>query len=364
MPKNLSKRCILITILFLLVAVTTCFAHRPQDPAHQTYSVGDLTLENGQVIKDFSISFVTHGTLNQDKSNAILMTSSYIGNHHRVDFLIGPGKALDTDKYFIICTDAIGNGLTTSPSTSKTQHGMAFPRFSLRDMVASQHKLVTEHFGIKHLVAVTGASMGGMQSLQWGVSHPGFMDNIIALTPAARCPAWTAGVLDVVVKAMMLDPAWNNGAYTDNPEQAARLRTDITLSLTASTPDAVKEAFRDNPKDFLKAMKTLANAQLAFDVNDSIYQAWAIIDFSIGDTPGYGGDYYKALQGIKAKTILLTAPLDILVPVDEAMEAARYIPGAVYIQIPSVQGHFAATTKVAADVKFMNEKIGEFLKKY
>ena len=78
-------------------------AHTPEQPPHQTYTEGDLKLESGEVIKDFSISYVTHGNLNEKKNNAILMTSSIAGNHHRIDFLIGPGKALDTNKYFIIC---------------------------------------------------------------------------------------------------------------------------------------------------------------------------------------------------------------------------------------------------------------------
>ena len=102
-------------------------AHGPNQPPHQLYRLGDLALESGEVIKDFSISYVTHGTLNANNSNAILMVTAISGNHHRLDFLIGPGKALDTKK--IICTDAIGNGLTTSPSNSATQPRMKFPKF-------------------------------------------------------------------------------------------------------------------------------------------------------------------------------------------------------------------------------------------
>jgi homoserine O-acetyltransferase len=108
-------------------------AHRPGGPPHQLYQIGDFKLESGEVIKDFAISYVTHGTLNARKSNAILMVTVLSGNHHRLDFLIGPGKALDTSKYFIVATDAIGNGLTTSPSNSKAQPRMKFPRFAMRD---------------------------------------------------------------------------------------------------------------------------------------------------------------------------------------------------------------------------------------
>jgi homoserine O-acetyltransferase/O-succinyltransferase len=129
--------------------------------------------------------------LNAEKSNAVLMVTAISGNHHRIDFMIGPGKALDPDKYFIICTDAIGNGLTTSPSNSKTQPRMQFPKFVIRDMVQSQYRLLKEKFGIEHLVAVIGPSMGGMQTLQWGVSYPDYMDSLVAMVPLAKTPGWT-----------------------------------------------------------------------------------------------------------------------------------------------------------------------------
>jgi len=168
-------------------------AHGPNDPPHQLYAPGDLTLESGEVIRDFQISYVTHGKLNEGKSNAILMVTAISGNHHRIDFLIGPGRAIDTNRYFVVATDAIGNGLTTSPSNSKTQRGPAFPKFSIRDMVQSQ-KALLDHLGIPHVVAVAGASMGGMQVLQWGVSHPQFMDALVALTPMARTAPWAIAV--------------------------------------------------------------------------------------------------------------------------------------------------------------------------
>ena len=112
-----------VALLVLLFRSAVALAHGPDQPPHQRFEEGDLKLESGEVVKDFAISYVTHGTLNANKNNAILMTSSIAGNHHRIDFLIGPGKALDTNKYFIIATDAIGNGLSTSPSNSKSQPG-------------------------------------------------------------------------------------------------------------------------------------------------------------------------------------------------------------------------------------------------
>src|SRR5262245_34599342 len=201
-------RTVTISAVALLLVGGISAANTPSQPPHQLFNEGDLKLESGEVIKDFSISYVTHGTLNAKKSNAILMVTAVGGNHHRIDFMIGPGKALDPDKYFIICTDAIANGLTTSPSNSTAHPRMKFPRFTIRDMVTSQHRLLTEHLGINHVVAVIGPSMGGMQTLQWGVSHPDFMDSLVAMVPLARTPAWTVTVLEASRKAIMLDPAW------------------------------------------------------------------------------------------------------------------------------------------------------------
>src|SRR5262249_9129972 len=104
-------RLTVLTGTALLVVAMPARAHTPSQPPHQLFNEGDLKLESGEIIKDFSISYVTHGTLNANKSNAILMVTAISGNHHRIDFMIGPGKALDPDKYFIIATDAVANGL-------------------------------------------------------------------------------------------------------------------------------------------------------------------------------------------------------------------------------------------------------------
>src|SRR5258705_4271062 len=144
-PKETAMRSVALIAIVAgsWLCASVALAYRPDQPPHQQYRIGDLTLESGEVIKDFAISYVTHGTLNAQKSNAILMVTAISGNHHRLDFLIGPGKALDTSKYFVVATDAIGNGLTTSPSNSQAQARMAFPRFLMRDMVTSHHTLIT-----------------------------------------------------------------------------------------------------------------------------------------------------------------------------------------------------------------------------
>ncbi len=337
-------------------------AHGPNDPPHQLHQIGDFKLESGEVIRDFAISYVTHGRLNEKKSNAVLMVTAISGNHHRIDFLIGPGKAIDTDKFFVVATDAIGNGLTTSPSNSKTQHGPAFPAFTIRDMVQSQ-KLLLDHLGIGHVIAVAGASMGGMQVLQWGVSHPAFMDSLIALTPMARTAPWSIAVNEATRKALMADAAFNGGNYQKQPELGWRARADVLQVLATRSPEALRAMF-PNPPDVLAWIKDQEDAVLksGFDANDWIAQTRAYDAHNVGTTPGFGGDHLKALAGVKAKTLIVTGgQLDLYNPVEEAQEAARYIPDARLVAIPSVQGHVAASPAKAADVEFMNRTVRDFL---
>lgn len=353
---------LLSTCVFALVPLAAPAQNVIVSPDQQLFSEGDLKLESGQVIKNFRISYNTHGTLNADKSNAVLMTSAIGGNRHRIDFLIGPGKAFDTARYFVICTDAIGNGQSTSPSNSVEQHGTAFPRFTIRDMVESQYELVTRHFGITHLAVVTGASMGGLQTLQWAVSHPTMMGRVVAMTPLAHTPAWTREVTHALRMALMLDPAYDHGHYTKQPEAGWRLQAALFDGLITRTPLGIDTLF-PNPADAVAFQKKLEDDRVAsgFDANDWIWQSYAFDGHNVGDTKGFHGDYKAALASIKAKTIILQAGLDLLNPADEGQAAAKAIPGAIHVTIPSAQGHLAASAFKSADSDFLNRTISDFL---
>jgi len=357
------SRLTVLTGTALLVVTMAARAHTPSQPPHQLFNEGDLKLESGEVIKDFSISYVTHGTLNANKSNAILMVTAISGNHHRIDFMIGPGKALDPDKYFIIATDAIANGLTTSPSNSMAQPRMSFPKFTIRDMVESQYRLLKDKFGIEHLVAVVGPSMGGMQTLQWGVSHPDMMDGLVAMVPLAKTPAWTVAVLETTRRAIMLDPAWNGGNYTAIPDKGVRLWRDILNLLAARTPDMYQAQFK-NGTDVLPWMTQQEDAVMkAFDANDWIYQTWAYEKHDVGTTPGFNGDTEKALGSIKAKTLILTGTKDLLNPESEPKSVASSIKDVRVTTISpgTVTGHASAGGGFPTDVEFLNHEAKGFL---
>ena len=182
----------------------------------QTCQLGDLALESGAVVPNFRMTYITHGSLDPDKGNAILSIHGLRGNRDSQSFLAGPGKALDTNTYFIVQPDTLGvasldPNATTSPSRSGMN--MQFPRFTIRDMVKAEQRMLTECLGIRHLVAVTGISMGGIEAMQWAVSFPDFMDAVIPVVPQAHSNRQANFIWEAARQAIMLDQVARRGVF-------------------------------------------------------------------------------------------------------------------------------------------------------
>lgn len=331
------------------------------DAPHASAALGDLDLESGERILDYRQSYVTHGTPDAARSNAILVCASLTGTHHRLDFLIGPGKALDPARWFVVATDPIGNGLSTSPSSSARQPRMRFPRFGIRDMVSAQRRLLSR-LGIDRVHAVVGASMGGMQALQWAVSHPGFARTIVAMTPMAKTSPWAAMVTQTARACLMADPAWTGEGFDGVPERGWRAYAGLMNALATRTPGAVERAVQGAASATAWFEDTVTKHRaLDFEAHDYLYQSWAYEAHDVGRTAGFGGDTRAALGSIQARSLLLAPPLDLFNPAHAAREAAAAIPGARFVEIPSIQGHQAATRTDPADADFLNRTIATFL---
>jgi homoserine O-acetyltransferase/O-succinyltransferase len=147
-----------------------------EDGAQRFAEFGDFKLHDGGVIHEFRLGYRTLGKLNSGKSNAVLWPTWIGGKSQDLLLFIGPGNVVDTNKYFVVLVDAIGNGVSSSPSNSKRQPLMKYPKFTIRDMVEAEHRLCTDLLYLPHLRAVLGISMGGMQAFEWVVTYPDFMD--------------------------------------------------------------------------------------------------------------------------------------------------------------------------------------------
>ncbi|MCP4620825.1 MAG: alpha/beta fold hydrolase [Bradyrhizobium sp.] len=324
------------------------------DQPHRKVELGDFALESGEVIRNFEISYVTHGTLAPARDNAILVLTAIGSIHHRLDFLIGPGRPLDPARHFIVCADAIGNGMTTSPSNSQTQPDLRFPRFAIRDMVSSQQKLL-DALGIRRLAAVVGASMGGMQALQWGVSAPDRMRSIVALVPMARTRPWAAAMNEVARRILMADAGWPSGPYGAGFDAwAAQSRV-----ITNRTPLAL-EPGRADGVPALVADAVAAARRAGPDPVDWVYQSFAYDAHDVGTTPGFGGDAVAALRSIRAPVLLLVPELDLYNPVEDAIEAAEHISNATLLRVAGHAGHAVAADS-SPQVAEVRRAIDEFL---
>ena len=327
------------------------------DRPHQSASIGDLPLEDGGVLRDCRVTWVEHGERNAEGDNTVLACCAIGSTHHRLDFLIGAGRALDPARFHVVVIDALGNGLSSSPSNSRVQPGREFPPITIRDMVESQRRLL-DSMGVGPLHAVVGASMGGMQALQWGVSHPARVGRIVAMTAMARTSRWSQLVNELSRRALFEDEELTRPRERHS---AMRLWAPLTQLVIPSTPEAT-ERFADRAA-LLREIASLEEKLVRHgpDPWDWACQTRAYDAHDVGTTPGFDGDTDEALRSIDAATLLLTPPLDLYNPTGASHDMAPTIPRAELIEIPSDRGHRAATESRAEDADFLNRVVGEFV---
>ena len=204
----------------------------------------ELRLESGRILGPIEIAFETYGTLNEERSNAILVTHAWTGSAHLAgrysedekragwwDDIVGPGRLLDTDRYFVICSNVIGScfgstgPVSINPATGK-RYNLTFPVITVRDMVRAQELLIS-HLGIARLLTVMGGSMGGMQALEWATQYPDRIGSAIVLAATPQ-PSPQAISLNAVARwAIYNDPTWKKGEYKHNPKDGLALARGI-----------------------------------------------------------------------------------------------------------------------------------------
>jgi len=228
------------------------------------FSESPLVLDSGAALSPVTVAFETYGALNKDASNAILICHAltgdqFVGSDHPVtgkpgwwSRIVGPGKLLDTEKYFVICSNVLGSCMgTTGPWQSNPATGEAwsldFPVITIRDMVRVQAALI-ENLGIERLLSVVGGSMGGMQVLEWLTTYPEKLHSAIALATAARHTAQNIAFHEVGRQSIMADPNWQNGRYYENetrPDKGLSVAR-MTAHITYLSEDALTRKFGRN----------------------------------------------------------------------------------------------------------------------
>jgi homoserine O-acetyltransferase/O-succinyltransferase len=354
----------------------------------KTFALASYTTAAGATIKNVKIGWEAAGTLNADKSNAVLITHFFSGTSHAFgkyaasdktagywDGIIGPGKAIDTNKYYVLSSDTLvnlnvnaPNVVTTGPASvdpdTGKPYGMRFPVVSIRDFVEVQKALV-ESLGIRKLKAVMGASMGALQAYEWAASHPDMVERVIPVIGMPGADAFLIEWLDVWAAPIRLDPKWNNGDYYGQEPPLEGLKASLTvISLHANHWEWADKTFGLAPaeegKDPAKAMGNRFKIEAALDAAAAARAATSDANhllYLVKANQLAAADPAK----IKAPMLLLYSPTDLVFPAPLVEDAAHKIAAAgttvETAQLPGPNGHLNGVLAVGQ----AGEKISAFL---
>jgi homoserine O-acetyltransferase len=351
---------------------------------------GPLTLDSGVAIAPLDIAYETYGTLDADRSNAVLVCHAltgdqYVASMHPVtgkvgwwDRVVGPGKPLDPDRHCIICANVLGSCMgTTGPKSENPATGrpwgMDFPVITIADMVRAQVALL-DHLGIDRLFAAIGGSMGGMQVLELAARHPGRLRNAVVIASAARHSAQNIAFHEVGRQAIMADPNWNGGDYYGGMQPSkglavARMAAHITYLSEAGLTEKFGRKLQDRDAfsfgfdaDF-QIESYLRHQGIRFverfDANSYLYITRAMDYFDMA--AAHGGRLAEAFRGARARFCLISFSSDWLYPTVESRHIVHALNAAgaevSFVELESPHGHDA----FLLDVPAMNRVIDGFL---
>jgi homoserine O-acetyltransferase/O-succinyltransferase len=323
-------------------------------PDVETFVTNDFRLRSGIVMPAVTIAYRTLGSLAPDRSNAVLITHGNTSGPQMIDpggstgegswnEIVGPGKAVDTNRFFAICPNMLGssygstNAASIDPATGK-RYGPRFPDINVSDIVATQRALL-DHLGIERLVAIVGPSYGGIQAFQWAVDYPGMMKGIAAVVTSPTVPRERAeGNLERLLGALSKDPNWNGGDYYDGGGvletmiqiRSATLKTygvETRLRDTMSDPEQIEAAIREEAARWARG----------FDANSLIILAKALRGF---DVTGQFSNIKSTVLYVLSRTDKLFPP-ELAPGVMKGLKTAHV--DADYFLLDSAYGHSASS---------------------
>ncbi len=302
-----------LSLCFMLAFPASLWAQQ------QFGEIGDLKLVSGEILRDCRVGYRTFGQPDAEKSNVILYPTWANGRTAQMaDAAAGLGRA----GYYVIAVDALANGVSSSPSNSPAQPRMQYPKISVRDMVQSQHALLTRVLGIHHIRAVMGVSMGAMQAFQWAAAFPDFMDKAVAIAGSPRLAPYDLLHWQTQIDAIKNDRRWNDGDYTENPAAAFEYQIG---ALILTTP-GYYNAHTSREQVFAEIARSRDHYS-GPDANDKIRQAEAMMALDAAD-----------VSRVKAKMFIAVSKSDHTVTPGPALDFARQL-GVVPFVLDNDCGH-------------------------
>ncbi len=326
------------------------FSQTVIDKKQQFASIGNFLLENGQQINDCKIGFRTFGKLNANRSNAVIYPTGGGGTTYMMELFFGAGLDVDTTRVYLILIDALGNGVSSSPSNSSSQPKTLFPAFTIKDMVNTQHKMLVENLNIHHLAAVVGGSMGGCQALQWAVSYLDFMDKVVSIEGTPKFSAYDLLWTNAYIDAVKNDTAYRGGNYNVNP--VVPLSVQITHLIITSPANLNTRVQPDSFSSWLTA-STVKNP-FTVDCNNMLWQIRACAAQDISSVAG--GSMEKTAKMIKAKMLIIANKQDHMINQTLSIKFAS-LANAQLVVMDNDLGHLIFNEKIPIEAtrKFLSQ---------
>jgi homoserine O-acetyltransferase len=315
------------------------------------------------MLHEARLAYTTHGTINADRSNVVVFPTAYGGTHLDNEWMIAAGMALDPARWFVVCPNMFGNGLSSSPSNAEPdQRGSRFPNVTVYDNVFAQRALL-DHLGVDRVALAVGFSMGAQQAFHWGAAFPDRVDRIAAICGSAKTAEHNIVFLDGIAAALTADAAFADGSYTAPPvrglEAVGRVWAAWGLSQTWYREEQWRDRGFASREDFVR--EWYVGGFGGSDANDLLAMLWTWKHADVGAHEAYANDVGRALAAIRAKTLALPCLTDLYFPPeDNALEVAQ-MPNAKLRTIPSIWGHAAGGNSNPADSAFVNAAVAELL---
>ncbi|MDR1433619.1 homoserine O-acetyltransferase [Candidatus Endomicrobiellum devescovinae] len=353
--------------------------------------IENIILESGKQLRDVTIAYETYGTLNEKKNNAVLITHGFSGDAHAAGFheheakpgwwsnMIGHGKAFDTSKYFVICSNVLGGCAgSTGPSslnpTSNKPYALDFPIITISDMVHCQKKLI-DFLKIDKLLAVVGGSMGGMQVLQWAISYPEKICSAIPIATTMKHSPQQIAFNEVGRQAIMADIGWKNGNYYDQSQPDRGLAIARMIGhITYMSDKFMQEKFSRNLKDKDRTFKFTPDFEVEgylkyrgdtfvkrFDANSYLYITKAMDYFDVS-----GNNFLPNAKHKDIKFLVMSFSSDWLYPSYQSENIVKQLTlrgyNTTYVEIKSTYGHDSFLVEVKDQTKLIIHFLEKVLK--
>jgi homoserine O-acetyltransferase len=332
---------------------------------YKVFEAGNVVLQSGMTMRAARIAYQTWGTLNSDRSNAILWMTPFAAHHTDIAWMVGPGQALDPDKYFIITPNLFGNGLSSSPSNAQPPFdGIRWPHCTAADNVMVQQRLLQEVFGIERLALACGWSMGGIQAYHWAALFPDRVERLAVICGSAKTSPHNQVFLEGVKATLTADAAYRDGRFVGFPERGLRALGRVYAGWAMSQTFYRNELWRatgcSSLEDYLVSQWE-ANF-LRRDPANLLEHLWTWQHSDISANALYNGDLKQALGAIEAQALIMPCETDLYFQVEDNRREVACMRAANLLPIPSEWGHRAGMPlHNREDAGFINDSLRTLL---